>query len=188
MSDELAFKTPEAFERWLAKNCSSSDGIWLRVDKSAGANMLKNPEVIDILLCYGWITGQARRGDEKSVLWWVCPRRKRSLWSLLNKRHAERLIREGRMKPEGMARIEEAKRDGRWAMAYSPQRTARVPQDFIRELDKDKAAREFFGTLDRTNRYAIIFRLRNAGRGRREGKIAEIIRMLREKRTFHRGR
>ncbi len=38
-----------------------------------------------------------------------------SIWSKLNTGHAERLIREGRMKDTGMVQIEVAKADWRWA-------------------------------------------------------------------------
>ena len=184
MGDELGFKTLKSFEKWLEENHAKADGIWLRVPKKgAESNIIKGSGVLDLLLCYGWITGQARRGDEKTVLWWVCPRRKRSLWSKLNKERAERLVKEGRMKPSGLKEIEEAEKDGRWARAYSPQSTAKMPADFMRELRKDKDALAFFGTLNRVNRYAIIFRVTNS-KSRKE-KIAAVIKMLKDKRAFH---
>ncbi len=182
MAIVMEFRTSASFERWLGKNHSKSDGIWLRLSKKGG-NMIKGSDALDALLCYGWITGQARKGDDETVMWWVCPRRKRSLWSRLNKERAERLIREGKMRPPGLKEIEDAKEDGRWARAYSPQSTARAPADFLKELRKDKDALDFYGKLDRANRYAIIFRLANSRR--REEKIASIVRMLKEKRKFH---
>lgn len=184
MADELSFKTSKSFEKWLAKNHSKSDGVWLRIyKKSGGSNIIKGSAVLDALLCYGWITGQAKRGDADSVLWWVCPRRKRSLWSKLNREKAEKLVKEGRMKPSGQKEIDEAKEDGRWARAYSPQRTAKVPADFMRELRKNKQALEFFSTLNRVNRYAIIFRIQNSKR--RKERIAAIIEMLKVKKAYH---
>ncbi len=186
MDVELEFMTLEAFEGWLARNHAKSGGVWLRVGKkSGGPNIIKGSEVLDALLCYGWITGQARRGDKDSVLWWVCPRRKGSLWSKLNRGRALLLMKEGRMRPSGLKEVEEARKDGRWARAYSPQSTARIPADFMRELRKDKDAHAFFSTLDKANRYAIIFRVTNSKR--RKEKIADIIGMLREKRAFHQG-
>ncbi|MDE1860964.1 MAG: YdeI/OmpD-associated family protein [Candidatus Micrarchaeota archaeon] len=183
----LEFKSAEGLERWLAKNHSASNGIWLRIyKKGSAANALKGSEVLDPLLCYGWITGQARRGDERSVLWWVCPRRARSLWSKINVGHAERLIKEGRMKPEGFRQIEAAKKDGRWDMAYSPQRTASLPADFLKEIDKNKKAKAFLKKLNKTNSYSIIFRLETTHDAeRRKRKIRNIIDMLERGKTFH---
>ena len=39
-----------------------------------------------------------------------------------------------------------------------------VPDDLQRALDQNPAARAFFETLDRTNRYAILYRLQDARR------------------------
>lgn len=187
MEDVLSFKSPQDFQRWLSINHEKSNGVWLRLYKEGfGANALRGTEVLDPLLCYGWITGQARRGDEKSVLWWVCPRRKHSLWSEVNKNHAERLIREGKMKPNGMREVEEAKKDGRWNAAYPSQKTATLPVDFLEMVNKNKKANAFLKTLDRANTYAIIFRLHNAiDRGKRMEKIEKIIKMLEEGKMFH---
>jgi uncharacterized protein YdeI (YjbR/CyaY-like superfamily) len=182
-----AFNSANEWESWLSKNHSRSDGIWLRIyKKSAGANALKSTEVLDPLLCYGWITGQARRGTDKFVLWWVCPRRKNSLWSEVNKSHVERLIKEGRMKPSGMREVEEAKKDGRWDKAYPPQRTATLPSDFMKKVSRNKRARAFLKTLNRANTYAIIFRLHNTrDRKKRLEKMDKIIKMLEDGKAFH---
>ena len=187
MDNILSFKTPKTFERWLDKNHHKSNGFWLRVYKKGfGANALKNTEVLDPLLCYGWITGQARRGGKKSVLWWICPRRKNSLWSEINKNHAKRLINEGKMKPSGMKKIDEAKKDGRWDATYPRQRTATVPVDFLDKVNKNKKAKAFLKTLNRINTYAIIFRLYNTrDKKKRMEKMEKIIKMLEEGKMFH---
>jgi uncharacterized protein YdeI (YjbR/CyaY-like superfamily) len=187
MDEIIEFKTAKAWEKWLAKNHSISNGIWMRMfKKNSGVVSLKGPEALDVALCYGWITGQARSHDDISVLWRFCPRRPKSIWSKVNTLHAERLIKEGRMKPAGFRQIEEARRDGRWGRAYSPQRTATVPRDFIRELNKNERAKAFFRTLNRTNTYAIIFRLENTkNKNRRKAKISTIIEMLANREKFH---
>ena len=66
------------------------------------------------------------------------------------------------MRPAGLAEVEAAKADGRWEAAYAGQRTAEVPDDLQRELDRNPAPREFFATLDSANRYAILYRLQEA--------------------------
>ncbi len=187
MDEVLSFKTSKAFERWLSKNYYRSKGFWLRVYKKGfGTNALKSTKVLDPLLCYGWITGQAKRGDEESVLWWVCPRRKNSLWSEVNKNHAERLINEGKMKSSGMKEVEEAKKDGRWDAAYPSQRTATLPIDFLNKIKKNKKAKAFLKTLNRANTYAIIFRLNNTkDKNKRIEKMEKIIKMLEEGKVFH---
>ena len=154
--------------------------------KGSKTKAITGPEALDVALCYGWITGQARRGTKDYALWRFCPRRKRSLWSKLNTQHAERLIREGRMREPGMKQISEAKSDRRWARAYAPQRTAVLPRDFIIEINRSRKAREFMKGLSRQNVYAIIFRLHHTmDKERRKEKIRKIVKMLEKGGRFH---
>ncbi len=61
MEEVRTFKSAKGWESWLSKNHTSSNGIWLRIYKKGfGMNALKSTEVLDPLLCYGWITGQAQ--------------------------------------------------------------------------------------------------------------------------------
>jgi uncharacterized protein YdeI (YjbR/CyaY-like superfamily) len=46
------------------------------------------------------------------------PRRPPSRWSRVNVAKVEKLIAAGRMRPSGLAEVEAAKADGRWAAAY----------------------------------------------------------------------
>ncbi len=186
MEETLLFGSSEDFETWLKENHDRSSGVWLKVYKKGfNFNALRSTGILDSLLCYGWITGPAKKGTEEYTLWWICPRRKKSIWSEVNKNHAERLIREGRMKPSGMKEVEAAKEDGRWDLAYQPQSTATLPDDFLKIVSKNKKARDFLKTLNRANTYAIIFRLHNTREEKRAGKIERIVKMLEDGKTFH---
>jgi uncharacterized protein YdeI (YjbR/CyaY-like superfamily) len=121
------FATPRAFETWLAKNHDSSPGLWLRIVKKGSARKsVSYPEALEIALCYGWIDGQKQRGDEETFLQRFTPRAKRSIWSQINRDKALALIEQGKMQAAGLAEIERARADGRWARAY----TARRPPPF----------------------------------------------------------
>jgi uncharacterized protein YdeI (YjbR/CyaY-like superfamily) len=159
----IAFKSQKAFESWLARNHEKVGGIWLRIYKKAsGEKTVTYAEALDVALCHGWIDGLKRTYDEASFIQRFTPRRSRSAWSKVNVGHVERLAREGRMQPHGLAAVEAAKRDGRWARAYDSPKNAKVPDDFVNELKKDKAAFAFFQTLNRLNQFAIAYRLGSA--------------------------
>jgi len=159
----IAFKSQKAFESWLARNHAKVGGIWLRIYKKAsGEQTVTYAEALDVALCHGWIDGLKRTYDEVSFIQRFTPRRSRSAWSKVNVGHIERLAREGRMQPPGLAAVEAAKRDGRWARAYDSPKNAKVPDDFVKELKKDKAAYAFFQTLNRLNQFAIAYRLGSA--------------------------
>jgi uncharacterized protein YdeI (YjbR/CyaY-like superfamily) len=182
----LQFKSAAEWERWLARNHSRSNGIWLRLfRKGSEVRSVKGAEALDAALCYGWITGQAR-ADEISTLWRFCPRRPGSLWSRVNTMHIERLTKEGRMKPSGIRAVEEAKKDGRWERAYHPPSTAVLPADLMEKMRRNRKVRSFFETLNKTNRYAIIFRIETTkDPEKRKKRIDEVIRRLEEGRKFH---
>lgn len=59
------------------------------------------------------------------------------------------------MKPAGLKEVEAAKADGRWEKAYDSPGNMAVPDDFLKELSKDKNAKAFFETLSKVNTYAI---------------------------------
>ena len=123
MEDILTFESAKKWEDWLGDNHTSSKGIWIRnFKKDSGVSSVTVTEALEVALCFGWITGQAKPCDDKSWLANFVPRRPNSLWSKRNTQLAEKLIREGRMKPAGMKQIEDAKRDGRWDRAYQPRK------------------------------------------------------------------
>jgi uncharacterized protein YdeI (YjbR/CyaY-like superfamily) len=179
--------SPGQWEKWLAANHDSSPGVWLRLrKKGAGRRSLSYPEALDAALCYGWIDGQKRSGDKASWLQKFTRRGARSRWSKKNTEHAERLTRAGRMRAPGLAQIESARKDGRWKAAYDPPSRAAVPEEFLRELGRDKKALAFFKTLNRANLYAIAYRLQTAKKPEtRERRMRLILRMLANGETFH---
>lgn len=176
----LAFEDQAAFAAWLRDHHANSPGIWLRLAKAAsGLPSVTYAEAIDVALCYGWIDGQKRAGDDKTWLQKFTPRRPKSIWSKINREKAEELIESGRMAAAGLREVERARADGRWQAAYEGQRTMSVPDDFQAELDRNSAARDFFATLNGANRYAILFRIHTAKKAETRAKrIRQLIDML----------
>jgi uncharacterized protein YdeI (YjbR/CyaY-like superfamily) len=183
----LTFKSPSAFRNWLEKNHAATEGIWLRVfKKDSREQSITYGEALDQALCYGWIDGQKKAHDDRSWLQKFTPRRPKSGWSKNNVRHAERLVKSGKMTPAGLKEVEGAKADGRWKAAYDSFRDAVVPNDFLKELAKDKKAKAFFETLNKTNLYSIAYRLQTAKKSEtREKRMQAIIEMLARGEKFH---
>ena len=90
------------------------------------------------------------------------------------------------MKPPGLEQVEKAKADGRWAKAYDSPKEMQIPEEFIKELSKNKKAKAFFETLNKTNKYAIGWRLQTAKKPEtKEKRIKTIIEMLSKGEKFH---
>jgi uncharacterized protein YdeI (YjbR/CyaY-like superfamily) len=183
----LSLKSVKQWQAWLKANHANSIGIWLQIQKKD--SLKKSPtyaEALDVALCYGWIDGQKNRYDENSWLQMFTPRRPRSGWSKKNTEHAERLIQTGKMKPAGLAQIEAAKQDGRWKAAYDSPSTTSIPKDFLNALKRNKKAEKFFKSLNRTNLYAIAYRLQTAKTPEtRKKRMEKILEMMAKGEKFH---
>lgn len=159
----LPFKDSAEWRAWLAAHHAKTEGIWIRMYKKAsGTASVTHEQALDEALCYGWIDGLRRRYDEVSFWQKFTPRRPKSLWSKRNIEHIARLTEAGLMTPAGMAEVERAKADGRWAAAYDAQADMVVPEDFLAELRGHPVAEKFFATLNKSNRFAVCWRLQTA--------------------------
>ncbi len=184
----LEFTAVKQWERWLARNHTTMpDGAWLRFFKKAsGKQTFTYAEALEVALCYGWIDGQGKSEGTESMRQRWLPRRARSSWSRINTAHAQRLIEQGRMRPAGLAEVERAKQDGRWAAAYDPPSTSTVPDDFAALLAKNKKAGAFFEALNKQNRYAILHRLQTAKKPEtRQRRMKTFVEMLAKGEKLH---
>lgn len=182
-----AFKTPEDFHAWLSSNHATATELWVRLyKKGSGTPSVDWRDCVEVVLAWGWIDGQRRALDEVSFLQRFTPRRARSSWSKKNRELAERLIAEGRMQPSGLAQVEAARRDGRWENTYVGSAALVVPEDFLKALEKNAAAKKFYATLNRQNLFAIYLRLHLAKKPEtRARRIEAMIAQLAEGKPFH---
>jgi uncharacterized protein YdeI (YjbR/CyaY-like superfamily) len=160
----------------------TSEGLWLKIaKKGSGIESVNYDQAVEVALCYGWIDGQVRKFNEDHYLQRFTPRRPRSKWSKVNRKKAMELIERGEMRAAGLREVERAKADGRWDAAYDSPRTATVPEDLLKELEKNEQARKFFYELDGRNRYAILYQIQDAKRPEtRARRIAKYVAMLAE--------
>lgn len=183
----LLFSDQAAFESWISTQGPGAQGAWLRfAKKNSGVISLSKAEAIDVALCHGWIDGQLDKYDDASWVVRFTPRRRGSKWSEVNRTRALELIEAGRMRRNGLAEIEAARTDGRWAAAYAPSSRAEVPADLQAELDRSPTASAFFATLTGANRYAILYRIGSAKKPEtRARRIADFVSMLERGETVH---
>ncbi len=179
--------TRDDWRAWLGVHYEGSPGVWLLIAKKGSARRtVSYAEALEVALCYGWIDGQKQRHDDSGWLQKFTPRGARSVWSKLNRERAEALITSGEMHPPGLAEVERAKADGRWADAYDSPRTAVVPGDLQAALEAHPEAKSFFATLNSANRYAIVWRLQTAKKAEtRARRLRQFIEMLERHEKLH---
>ena len=181
----LEFSEASEWEAWLAKNHHRSGAVWLRIPKGKGGD-LTYARALDTALTWGWIDSRKRSLDTSAWLQRFSPRAAKSPWSKINRARAEALIASGAMKEPGLAEVERARTDGRWERAYDSPRTAEVPSDLAAALERDSRAKAFFDALDRTNRYAILWRVQTAKTPEtRARRIEQFVALCASGKTLH---
>ena len=90
------------------------------------------------------------------------------------------------MQPAGLAEMERAKADGRWAAAYAGPAAVTVPDDLAAALAKQPKAKAMFEILNSRNRYAVLYRIHDAKReDTRARRIEQFVEMLAKGETVY---
>jgi uncharacterized protein YdeI (YjbR/CyaY-like superfamily) len=138
------FKTPAAFRAWLRTHRKTAGVLVLRISKNhAAATGVTYAQALDQALCFGWIDGVRRSLDADSFSVRFTPRKPRSTWSLVNVRHAERLMRAKVMTKAGLAAFEARDEDRTGAYSFE-QRPAELPPAFRRRFRANEVAWAYF--------------------------------------------
>lgn len=174
-----AFSSAADFDSFLQREHTSAPGIYLKFAKKAsGIPSITTAEAVEVALCYGWIDGRANALDDE---WWTVrytPRRAKSIWSQKNVGTVAKLIKDGRMRPAGLAAVEAAKVDGRWDRAYAGPANVTTPDDFITALAAEPAAKEFFESLKKSEKFPVLMQLATVAEKNRQRKIEALVQSL----------
>ena len=177
-SELYRFTRPEEWRKWLELNNTQDNGIWVVLQKVKSPNVgVKYDEALDDALCFGWIDGKMKRLDDHEFKQWFSPRRRNSPWSKRNRDKVEKLSKEGRMAPSGVAEVEKAKENGRWEVAYSSKRIPTMSDEMLEALKSNKVAYENFTEFPDSARLMYIHWVNDAKRAetktRRIKKVVE---------------
>jgi uncharacterized protein YdeI (YjbR/CyaY-like superfamily) len=124
------FESAEELRDWLETHHATAPEKWVGMrPKAAGLPTVAWEEIVDEVLCVGWIDGIRKKTDGGSVIR-ITPRRAGSNWSARNVARVEALRAAGRMRPGGEAAFE----------ARRPDRTAIYSFDGDWRLDDDAEA------------------------------------------------
>ncbi len=120
---------------WLEANHATAQGAWLVTWRSgSGRGALGYEAAVEEALCFGWVDSTGGNVDGERSKLYFAPRKPRSSWAASNKARVERLIREGRMAPAGLAAIERARANGSWEILDAVERLE-VPEDLAAALE-----------------------------------------------------
>jgi len=171
-------KTRTEWRKWLAANHAISTGIWLvLIKKGARIPGLTYADAVEEALCFGWIDSRPGTLDAQQYKLYMSPRKPGSVWSKLNKQRIQRLVKEGRMTPAGLVKIEAAKKDGPWNTLDEVDRLV-IPADLLEQLSANPEAKRNFEGFSSSSRKIILFWIASAKRDEtRQKRIEETVRL-----------
>lgn len=175
--DQLRFFSSSAeLRKWLEKNHADASEIWIgfyRKDSAKGG--ITYHEALDEALCFGWIDGIRKKLDDVSFTNRFTPRKPKSIWSNVNVAHVERLTREGKMRPAGMAAFD-AKSASRTGIYTFERDHAELEPEMKRRFQNNKAAWKYFESAPPYYRKLATGWVTSAKREQtRERRLAELI-------------
>lgn len=171
---QVQVKSRSQLRAWLEDHHGRSTGIWLvTFKKAAGAAHVPYGDVVEELLCFGWVDSLPRTLDEDRSMLMCTPRKARSAWSAANKERVERMTAAGQMRPAGIRVVEEARASGRWD-ALKQVDALVVPEDLGAALDKRPPARAHWDAFPPSTRRGILEWILNAKRPEtRAGRVQQ---------------
>ena len=130
--------------KWLQQNHATADDLWVGMyKKHTGKPSVTWPELVDQVLCFGWIDGIRKSIDDESYMIRITPRRNGSIWSRINIIRANELIEAGLMQPAGAKVF--AERDPRKTERYSFEQTdVTFAPAQLKAFKKNKLAWRYF--------------------------------------------
>lgn len=175
---KIEIRSRTDLRRWLAANHAQAGTCWLVTSKKHVAeHYVPYGEVVEELLCYGWIDTRTNRLDDDRTLLLIAPRRPGSNWSASNKKRVARLIESGLMTAAGQGKIDAAKKDGSWTFLDDVEKLI-VPDDLAHALGKNKRAKCNFEAFNDSARKIILLWLKTAKRDEtRDKRIRETVRL-----------
>ena len=172
---QVAIESLDDLRAWLSQNHDSPDSVWIvRYQKSVPDKFVDRLDMLDELLCWGWVDGLARKLDDRRTMQLIS-RRRQQTWSQSYKDRVEHLTAAGRMALPGLAAIAQSKTLGLWD-AYAEVDLLEVPQDMRAALDAQPDAAAFFDAATPSYRRNVLRWIHNAKRP--ETRVVRIAKAL----------
>jgi uncharacterized protein YdeI (YjbR/CyaY-like superfamily) len=141
---------------WLEANHATAKGAWLVTWRPRSGRVGLDYEAsVEEALCFGWVDSTGGRVDDERGKLYFAPRKPRSVWAATNKARVARLIAEGRMRPAGLAVIEQARANGWWTILDGPERLE-VPADLAAALERHAPADRNFAAFPPSARKMLL--------------------------------
>ena len=145
---QLYVTNREQWRNWLTGHHAGEAGVWLIFYKKETCRpTIGYEDAVEEALCFGWIDSIIKKIDNTKYVRKFTPRKDKSKWSALNRKRANKMIKEGRMTEAGLAKIKTARKTGLWEKDGRPRISFDVPPELAKALAQNRKAKENFDKL-----------------------------------------
>jgi uncharacterized protein YdeI (YjbR/CyaY-like superfamily) len=140
---------------WLQQNHTQKESIWLvTYKKEVVEKYVSTQEILDEVLCFGWIDGIRRKVDEQKTMQLISPRQVQH-WTKTYKDRFAKLEKEGRMTDAGREAVLVSKRNGLWNFMDDVDALIKPP-DFIKCLEENPPAINCFDAFGASSKRFML--------------------------------
>jgi uncharacterized protein YdeI (YjbR/CyaY-like superfamily) len=141
--EQIEISTAAELRQWLQKNHTQKQSVWLVTYKiTEKEKYVSTQEVLDELLCFGWIDGLRRKLNEQKTMQLIAPRKVQH-WTKTYKDRFAKLEKEGRMTDAGRQAVVASKQNGLWNFMNDVDALIK-PADFVQCLEANPPAMIYF--------------------------------------------
>jgi uncharacterized protein YdeI (YjbR/CyaY-like superfamily) len=164
----LNFKNRQEWRHWLQEHHSPDSFAWVTIHKKQGGTIgLRYEDAVEEALCFGWIDGKMKSVDKSTFILRFSVRKPDSIWSVSNRDRALKLMESDQMTEAGLAKIEAARRSGKWDQPVSVKQITGekpMPDDLEKALKENRGVWEGFSRFSNSTRYMYIYWVTSAKR------------------------
>jgi len=172
------FAKQSDFRKWFVKNHKKETELLVGFYKvDSGKLSITWSQSVDEALCFGWIDSVRKSINNESYCIRFTPRNPKSIWSAVNIKKAEDLIKLGLMQPEGLNLYQNRKVDKSKLYSYE-NKPEKLPSEFEKKFKENKSAWEFFSKQPTSYRRTIYFWILSAKQERTQ--LARLEKLIKE--------
>ena len=152
---QVEVKSSSELREWLLMNHTQKESIWLvTYKKEITEKYVSVQEVLDQLLCFGWIDGIRRKLDQERTMQLIAPR-KVEHWSQTYKLRFAKLEELGLIHQSGFNAVATSKKAGLWNFMDDVDNLI-IPNDLQEALTINNEAKLFFEAINASSKRFVL--------------------------------
>lgn len=153
--EKIEVQSAVQLRAWMINNHTQKESIWLvTYKKHISDKYVSISEVLDELLCFGWIDGIRRKVDEDTTMQLISPRQTQH-WAQTYKVRFAKLEKKGLVADAGRASVTRSKENGSWNFMDDVDAVI-IPSDFIKCLEENPPAMIYFEKFGASSKRFIL--------------------------------